>query len=137
VARKSFTVMKLLQEGTHVNRPTLIPLISAVAFALAACATTDPPEREMGAARAMVSQARPVADRDAPQELAQAQQKLARAEAAMQRGHYEHARILAEQAEADAKLAWTVAENVRVQRSAAQVQDGTRALREEMERKGR
>ena len=73
---------------------------------------------------------------DAPQELAQAQQKLARAEAAMQRGHYEHARILAEQAEADAKLAWTVAENVRVQRSAAEVHDGTRALREEMERKG-
>jgi hypothetical protein len=91
----------------------------------------------MGAARAMVSQARLVADRDAPQELAQAQQKLARAEAAMQRGHHEHARILAEQSEADAKLAWTVAENVRVQRSAAEVQDGTRALREEMERKGR
>jgi hypothetical protein len=120
-----------------VTRPMLAPLIPAVALALAACATTDPPERELGAARAMVSQARPVADRDAPQELAAAQQKLARAEAAMQRGHYEHARILAEQAEADAKLAWTVAENVRVQRSAAEVQDGTRALREQMERKGR
>jgi hypothetical protein len=120
-----------------VTRSILTPLIPAVALALAACATTDPPERELGAARAMVSQARPVADRDAPQELAGAQQKLARAEVAMQRGHYEHARILAEQAEADAKLAWTVAENVRVQRSAAEVQDGTRALREEMERKGR
>jgi hypothetical protein len=129
--------MKLLQEGAHVTRPTLTPFISAVALALAACAFTDPPEHQMGAARAMVAQARPVADRDAPQELAGAQQKLARAEAAMQRGHYEHARILAEQAEADAKLAWTVAQNVRVQRSAAEVQDGTRALREEMERKGR
>ena len=114
-------------------RNTLVPF---AVLALAACATTDPPEREMGAARAMVSQARPVAARNAPQELAEAQQKLTRAEAAMQRGHYEHARILAEQAEADAKLAWTVAENVRVQRSAAEVQDATRALREEMERKG-
>jgi hypothetical protein len=113
--------MKLLQEGAHVTRPTLTPWISVVTLALAACAFTDPPEHQMGAARAMVAQARPVADRDAPQE----------------RGHYEHARILAEQAEADAKLAWTVAENVRVQRSAAEVQDGTRALREEMERKGR
>jgi hypothetical protein len=120
-----------------VARPTLTPLICAVTLALAACATTDPPEGELGAARAMVAQARPVAERDAPQELAQAQQKLARAEAAMQRGHYEHARILAEQAEADAKLAWTVAENARVERSATEVQDGTRALREEMERKGR
>jgi hypothetical protein len=125
--------MKLLQEGARVIRKTLVPL---AVLALAACATTDPPEREMGAARAMVSQARPIAGQDAPQELAEAQQKLARAELAMQRGHYEHARLLAQKAEADAKLAWTVAENVRVQRSAAEVQDGTRALREEMERKG-
>lgn len=114
-------------------RNTLVPL---AILALAACATTDPPEREMGAARAMVTQARTVADGDAPQQLAEAQQKLARAEAAMQRRHYEHARILAQQAEADAKLAWSVAENVRVQRSAAEVQDSNRALREEIERKG-
>lgn len=114
-------------------RTTLIPL---AALALAACATTDPPEREMGAARAMVSQARPIAGNDAPQELAEAQLKLSRAEAAMQRGHYEHARILAQQAEADAKVAWTVAESVRTQRNATEVQDANRALREEMERKG-
>ena len=116
-----------------INR-TLIPF---AVLALAACATTDRPEREMGAARAMVSQARPVADRDAPREFADAQLKLARAEAALQRGHYEHARLLAQQAEADAKLAWTVAENVRVQRNAAEAQDGTRALREEIERGSR
>jgi hypothetical protein len=93
---------------------------------LAGCATTDPPQREMTAARAMVAQARPVAEKEAPLDLAAAQGKLARAETAMQRGHYEHARLLAEQAEADAKLAWTVAEQLRVQR----------ALREEVERKG-
>ena len=115
-----------------MTRITLIPL---AALALAACATTDPPEREMGAARAMVSQARPIAEKDAPQELAEAQLKLGRAEAAMQRKHYEHARILAQQAEADAKLAWTVAENARMQRTANEVQDTNRVLREEMERK--
>jgi hypothetical protein len=93
---------------------------------LAGCATTEPPQREMTAARAMVAQARPVAEKEAPFELAAAQGKLVRAETAMQRGHYEHARLLAEQAEADAKLAWTVAEQLRVQR----------ALREEVERKG-
>ena len=111
---------------------TLIPV---AALALAACATTDPPEREMGAARAMVAEARPVAAREAPQQLAEAQAKLSRAESAMQRGHYEHARILATEAEADAKLAWTVAENARVQRNAAEVQDANRVLREELERK--
>ena len=94
-------------------------------LAAAGCATTDAPHREMTAARAMVAQARPVAEKEAPFELAAAQSKLARAEMAMQRGHYEHARLLAEQAEADAKLAWTMAEQLRAQR----------ALREELERK--
>jgi Domain of unknown function (DUF4398) len=124
--------MKLLQEGEVVIQKTLIPL---AVLALAACATTDPPEREMGAARAMVAQARPVAASDAPQQLAEAQLKLGRAEDAMKRKHYEHARILAQQAEADAKLAWSVAENARAQRTATEVQDGNRALRQEMERK--
>ena len=87
--------------------------------ALAACATTDPPETEMAQARAMLSQARPVAQQDAPGELSAAQAKLERAERAMQRGHYEHARLLAEQAEADARLAWVSSENVRVQRALA------------------
>jgi hypothetical protein len=97
-----------------------------IVAALAACATTDPPEREMSAARSMVAQARPVAEMDAPIELATAQGKLARAETAMQRAHYEHARLLAEQAEVDARLAWTVAEDARMQR----------ALRAALERKG-
>jgi len=88
--------------------------------ALAACATTDPPESEMAQARDMVAQARPVAQQDAPQELSDAQAKLERAERAMQRGHYEHARLLAEQAEADARLAWVTSEKVRAQRAAEQ-----------------
>jgi len=110
-------------------------LISVTVLALAACATTEPPEREMGAARAMVSQARPVASADAPQQLAEAQVKLGRAEAAMQTKHYDEARNLARQAETDAKLALSVAENVRAQRTATEMQDANRALREEIERK--
>ena len=111
---------------------TLIPL---AVLALGACATGEPPEREMGAARAMVAQARPVAAADAPQQLAEAQVKLGRAEAAMQHKKYEEARNLARQAEADAKLAWSVAENVRAQRTATEMQDANRALRQEIERK--
>jgi hypothetical protein len=99
-----------------------MPLLLLVS--LAACATTDPPESELEAARAMVAQARPAAQADAPVELAQAQGKLARAEVAMQRGHYGHAKLLAEQAEADARLAWTISQNVRAQR----------ALREEVQK---
>jgi Domain of unknown function (DUF4398) len=95
--------------------------ILIVSFAaLAACATTDPPESEIAAARAMVAQAQPAAEVAAPAELANAQGKLARAEIAMQRGQYEEARLLALEAEADAKLAWTTAQNARVQRALQQ-----------------
>lgn len=89
----------------------------ALVAALAACATADPPESEMASARAMVAQARPLAQADAPAELAQAQGKLFGAETAMQRGHHAHARLLAEQAEADARLAWASADNARAQRA--------------------
>jgi septal ring factor EnvC (AmiA/AmiB activator) len=87
---------------------------------LAACATTEPPVSEMAAAREMVAQARA----DAPQDLATAQSKLAHAEAAMQREQYEHARLLAQQAEADAKLAWTNAEKLQAQRALREERSG-------------
>ena len=63
--------------------------------ALAACATTDPPESQMAQARIMVAQARPAAQQDAPQDLANAQAKLDLAERAMQLGHFEHALLVA------------------------------------------
>jgi len=91
---------------------------------LAACAMTEPPVFEMAAAREMVAQARAIAAQDAPQDLATAQSKLAHAEAAMQREHYEHARLLAQQAEADAKLAWTNAEKLQAQRALREERSG-------------
>ena len=50
----------------------------AFVAALAACATTDPPESQMAAARAMVAHAR-LAQPPASAGLAAAQEKLARA----------------------------------------------------------
>ena len=108
---------------------------AALAAGLAACASTPPPIEQVAAARASVAQAHPVATKDAPAELHTAQTKLARAEDAMQRGDYVHARIFAEQAEVDAKYAWSVAENARVQRAAADVDQSITTLREELERR--
>jgi hypothetical protein len=48
-----------------------------------------------------------------------ARAKLALAEDAMQQGDYVNARVFAEQAEVDARYAWTVAESARMQRAAA------------------
>ena len=85
----------------------------AALLALGACANTPPPTEQLGAARAMVTQAQPLAVNDAPAELQVAQAKLASAEAAVERGDYAVARRLAEEAEVDAKLAWTTAEDAR------------------------
>jgi len=101
---------------------------------LAACASPPPPQEQIGAARAMVSQAG-MAAADAPLELAAAQTKLARAEQAMKRGDYDAARLYAEQAEVDARYAWTLGANARAQRAASEVSQGISTLRHELERR--
>lgn len=107
---------------------------AAVAVGLVACASTPPPVAQLAAAQASVANARPVATTDAPAELHTAQTKLVGAEDAMQRGDYRRARLLAEQAEVDARYAWTLAENARMQRAARELDQGNRTLREELER---
>jgi hypothetical protein len=119
------------------EKPLFRLLAGAALVALGACASTPPPTEQLAAARAMVSQAQPVASKDAPQELQSAQAKLARAEHAMERGDYMNARIFAEQADVDAKYALTLAENARAQRAAAEIATGIRTLRDELERRPR
>jgi hypothetical protein len=106
-------------------------------FGMAACANTPPPTEQLAAARVMVNQAQPVAAKEAPLELQAALVKLGRAEDAMQQGNYEIARRDAEQAEVDARLAWTIAERARAQRAEAEVERGIEALRQEIGRRGR
>lgn len=120
----------LLQQGRCVG-------VNAALCLLGACASVPPPHQQLGAARAMVAQAGQVAANDAPAELATAQHKLARAEQAMKREDHANARIYAEQAEVDAKYAWTLAENARAQRAAAEVSQGISTLRQELERRTR
>lgn len=87
----------------------------AVLILAGGCSTTPAPTSELAAARNAVAQAQAAA-LDAPGVLASAQDKLARAEQAMQRGEHLHARLFAEQAEADARLATATAENARARR---------------------
>jgi hypothetical protein len=98
----------------------------ALAAALAACSSLPRPDEQMDAARAAISQAQPVAVRDGASELWVAQAKFALAEDAIQRGDYRDARIRAEQAEVDARYAWTLAETARQQ-----------VLRDELDRRGK
>lgn len=88
-------------------------LLLCVVAALAACATVAAPSAEMAAARAMFIRAEPLGWRYAPNELRAAQAKLQGAELAMAREDWPQARRLAEEAEVDAKYAWSLAENER------------------------
>ena len=107
----------------------------ALAATLVACSSIPRPTEQVEAARAAVSQAQPVVARDGAAELKAAQAKLARAEDAMQRGTYEDARVFAEQAEVDARYAWTLAESARQQRAAAEVDQSVRVLRDQLDRR--
>lgn len=105
-----------------------------VAGALAGCGS-NPPVAEMSAARTMVGQAEPEAARYAPELLRQAQAKLASAEAALKNGDNDEAKRLAEQAQADARLASASAENQRTQQAVADLDKSLEALKQEANRR--
>nr|WP_215730850.1 DUF4398 domain-containing protein [Pseudomonas lalucatii] len=76
-----------------------------VLLALTACVSDPPPLEQLRLSEQAVSQARAVgADEQVP-ELAQAEDKLRQAQAAMADEAFKQARVLAEQAELDARLA--------------------------------
>ena len=111
------------------------PLPIVCALMLGACAMSSEPNSEIRAAKAAVADVEPLAMRYAPHELQAAKDKLARAEAAMTRYDYVLARWLAEEAQADAKLAKSLAESERKRREVAEVDKGVQDLRQQLERR--
>lgn len=108
------------------------PIFAAACLTLAACATTEPPLAQLSAARSMVGQAQSLASRYAQAELRSAEAKLARAEAAYRDSDWTTARRLAEQAEVDASLALSVAENERSRRASAELAQSIDQLKREL-----
>ena len=86
---------------------TIRPLFAALAVvALAGCAADPAPNEQMRLTEQALEQARAVgANAEDITELKQAEDKVARASAEMTEGSYNDARMLAEQAELDARLA--------------------------------
>ena len=112
----------------------LWPLM-AVAM-LAACASIPPPKAELAVAEAAVVNATNAgALQWAPAELRTAQDKLARAQSAMNAKEHGQALSLAHEASADAQLAAAAARAAKAQRTADEVQEANRVLREELSRK--
>jgi hypothetical protein len=105
---------------------------AALAFGLAACASTPIPNEKIAVAKASVQRAEQSgAPELAPVEMAAAHDKLARAEAAAAHHDAEPATQLAEQANADAQLAEATAQQQRSRKAAMEFDASMQALRSE------
>lgn len=113
--------------------------LAGASIFLAGCASNPPaPTAQMAVSNAALAQAVSAgAPELAPAEMRTARDKMDRANAAMTTQDYEQARLLAEQAQADAQLAVTKARSVKAQKAAAAVQEDSRVLREEIDRKAK
>lgn len=122
----------------HSSPTTLRAFIGAlVLVTLAACASAPAPTEQMAVSRTTVNRvaAAPAVATLAPVDLQRARDKLIQAEAAMASEDYVSARRLAAEAEVDARVAETRADATRNAANLAQVQDGIRALQDEINRR--
>ena len=127
---------KTISHPVSKHMTTRIGIVFATAVLMAACASTPPPIVQMAVSRAAVSDAnRAGANELAPVQLKSATDKMASAETAMTAKNYEVAKNQAEQAEVDAKLAEATARSVKAQKAADAVQEDSRVLRKEIDRK--
>ena len=109
---------------------------AAMAVAVAGCASVPAPTEQMAVSKSAIANAVSAGGPEyAPVEMRSAQDKMDRANRAMNKEEYVSARSLAEEAQADARLAETKAQAGKAQKAASVTQDDTRVLREEMNRK--
>lgn len=106
------------------------------AILMAGCASTPAPIEQMAISREAVSNATSAGGNEfAPVQLNSAIEKMNAAEQAMEKKDYVRARQLAEQAEADAQLAATMARSAKAKKAADELQESSRILRQEIQRK--
>lgn len=113
-----------------------IPLAVLMAVGAAACSTTPPPREQLAVSRQAIDDAQAAgAARHAPVELASARDKFEAAQRAANDEQNVQARMLAEQAEADAALAAARARSTQSKQAVAEVRESIRTLREELDRR--
>jgi len=111
-------------------------VFGCVAVLLAGCASAPPPTEQMAVSRSAIANAVSAGGSEyASIEMRSAQEKMDRASRAMGKEDYEDARRLAEEAQADARLAEKKAQSAKAEKAASVTQDDIRVLREEMNRK--
>lgn len=113
-----------------------IGLTVGAAMFMAGCASTPAPTEQMAVSRVAVSNASSAGGNEfAPLQLKSAMEKMQRAERAMTEKDYVLARQLAEQAQVDAQLAGAAARSAKAKKAADALQEDSRVLRQEIDRK--
>jgi hypothetical protein len=112
--------------------------ISCAVFA-AGCASNPPaPTEQMAVSKVAIANAVSAGGAEyAPTEMRSAQDKMDRANLAMGKEKYDDARMLAEDAQVDARLAEKKAQSAKAQKAALVTQDDNRVLRDEINRQGK
>jgi NADH:ubiquinone oxidoreductase subunit B-like Fe-S oxidoreductase len=130
---------KMMKKFYHLKSYQMMHRIGvtvAVAIFMAGCASTPAPIEQMAISRAAVSNASSAGGNEfAPLQLKSAMEKMDGAERAMTEKKYDQARQLAEQAQVDAQLAEATARSAKAQKAADAVQEDSRVLRQEIDRK--
>jgi septal ring factor EnvC (AmiA/AmiB activator) len=112
-----------------VNRP---PILALALLALAGCANDPAPHEQMRLTTQAVEQARAVGADQQIEEMQLAEQKLARAEKNMGEADYKRARMFAEQAELDARLAEAKVLNLKSQKQLDELNARITRLRKQL-----
>lgn len=117
------------------HRAAALSLVAALW--LAACASSvPPPDARIAVATAAVAHAAAAGGTEyAPAEMRMARDKLQRATVAITARENASADALAEQAQLDALLAEAKAESAKARKAAVALQDSSRVLKEELDRK--
>lgn len=118
--------------------PALPPALGlALGLLLAGCATpTPPPHADLALAQAALGSAAGAGgETAAPTEMGLARSKLERAHQALREERHPHALQLAREARSDAQLAEAMAESAKARKAAAEVQEASRVLREEIQQR--
>jgi len=128
--------MKKLYQITSYQMLRRIGVTAGAVIFMAGCASTPAPTAQMAVAKAAVVDANSAGGAEfAPMQLKSAMEKLAGAERAMTDKDYVLARQLAEQAQVDAQLAGAAARTAKAKKAADAVQEDSRVLRQEINRK--
>jgi hypothetical protein len=108
------------------------------AAVLAGCASVPAPTEQMAVSKSAIANAVAAGGSEfAAVEMKSAQDKMDGANRAMAKEDFADARWLAEQAQADARLAEKKAQSAKAQKAAAVMQEDLRVLREELARKSK